>query len=571
MKNLEVSRIFRDIADLLELSGGNPFKIRAYRKAAAVLTRMGDNFDLFYREDKLDSIPGIGPKLAEAIKEIVRTGKSRIHEELQASVPRGLTEIKAIPGVGPKAAQIFYHYLNITSIDELEKAAREKRLRELPGMGSKTELAVLRGIDLLRSGAGRLPIGVARPLAETLTGFLEQLPGVQEVAIVGDLRRWEETVGTIELLVVAPDPDVVFTALSGHPAVKETVRVAQGNWQGKTWGGAGLSVTVADRWQFPVAQQQLTGSERHNQQLKAHAAKQGLTLQDTALLGGEPAVPLALDSEADLYQKLGLQYIPPEIRSGGAEIARALDSQLPDLVELSEIRGDLHLHTDWTDGVSTLEEMAAAAQRLGYEYMAVTDHSQSLVICHGLNEERLQAQREEIDRLNRTLDGFTILHGIEVDILSDRTLDFADHILADLDVVVASIHTGFRQDAAVLTERALAAVKNKHVDILAHPTGRLLGRRPAYQIDIEAILDLAAKTGTALEINASPDRLDLTDRDAGRAADRGIKIAINSDAHDTVRLAEMRYGVAVARRGWVKKEQVLNTMSLKELRRHLKK
>jgi len=571
MRNLEIAWIFWDIADLLELSDENPFKIRAYRKAADTLIGLGDNFDRLFQEGKIGSIPGIGPKLAGKIEEIIRTGRSHYHEELKSKVPRGLVEIKAIPGVGPKLAQLFYRHLNITSIEQLEAAAREHRIRELPGMGSKSELAVLRGIELLRQASTQVPIGAALPLAEELVSYLKQIPAIKEAVIVGPLRRWREMIDQIVLLVVSSEPEAAVQSLAKHPAIKETERFEGGRWQGKTWVGVGIEAVLVTAAQFPVAKQRLTGSDEHNQQVQAAAHDQGLDLRETGLFAKESGRMIPVGSEEDLYRRLGLQYIPPEIREGDGEVALALESALPPLVQLSDIRGDLHMHTTWSDGANTLEEMVAAARKLGYEYMAVTDHSKSLAITHGLDEERLKSQREVIDRLNRSLDDFRVLCGTEVDILSNRTLDFADDVLADMDVVIASIHTGFKQDGTVLTERALSAVKNKHVDILSHPTGRILGRREPYGIDLKAVFAAAAEAGTAIEINASPDRLDLRDIDAGEAADMGIKIAINSDAHDTARLAEMRYGVATARRGRIEPDQVLNTMTLKQLRRYLKK
>ncbi|NPV27106.1 MAG: DNA polymerase/3'-5' exonuclease PolX [Firmicutes bacterium] len=566
MRNVEVAWVLAEMADLMEILGENIYKIRAYRKGAQSIENLEEDINQLNSTGQLEKVDGIGKKLANNIRELLTTGTFPEYEEIKQRVPRGLLNFLAIPGLGPKSVQLIYQHLGITSLDELEEAARSRKIRQLPGMGSKTELAILRGIDLLRNQGARVTLGIADPIAEELTGYLSTLPDVERVSITGSLRRRQELVGDIDLLVASTKPARVREVFVKHPLIQEIVYEEGDRLVVLTTGGARCELLLVAPAQFFPTLLWSTGSKGHYQALQQIALEQGSGLDLTGLGG---MAPKEWQSEEDIYRQLGLDYIPPELRENRGEIEAARRGQLPDLLELEHIRGDLHVHTDWSDGVHSLEEMAEAAQHRGYEYLAITDHSKSLAISRGLNEERLMYQRIKIEKLNEEFKDFRLLSGIEVDILSNGALDFSDDVLCDLDVVIASVHTGFKQEREQLTERVVAALKNEHVDILAHPTGRLLGRREPYALDVERVLEVARQTGTILEINASPDRLDLGDAHCRQAKNLGITMAINTDAHDWRRFDDMKYGVATARRGWLTKEDVLNTLPLDKLLKRL--
>lgn len=593
MKRYQVAAIFENIADLLELSGEDSFRVTAYRRGARAVENLPEDLEKVASEDRLQEIPGIGKALAEKIKEILATGTCRFYEDLKGKVPSGLVELLEIPGVGAKTARTIYEHLGITSLTELKRAAEEHRLRDLPGIGAKKEGHILEGINLLATRGGRIPLGFALPLAQELAQRLGKFPGVTRVEVAGSIRRWQETVGDIDLVAAAQDPPGLIEAFVSLPQVQEVL--AKGATMASLTLGPGWQVDlrVVEPPYFPAAWHHFTGSKEHNIRLRTLAKSQGLKINEYGLFTEEdepneeslPAtgmtgkmkgavtggragfIPAA---EEEIYQKLGLPYIVPELREDRGEIEAGLAGKLPVLLEERDLRGDLHVHTTWSDGLGSIPVMAEAARRRGYEYLAITDHSRSLGIARGLTEERLRQQMEEIDALNRSLEGFTILKGIEVDILGDARLDFSDDLLEDLDLVIASVHSGFRQPADQINRRLEEALKNPHVDIIGHPTGRLLARRESYAVDVDRLLELAAKTQTALEINSSPDRLDLSDVNARRAREYGLKLAINTDSHSPAGLEDIRYGVAVARRGWLEKEDVLNTKRLQDLQKWLK-
>jgi len=445
----------------------------------------------------------------------------------------------------------------------VETAAREKRLRELPGIGIKTEEAVLRGLEALASSKKGLLLHQAFAVAGEIKDYLKSLPGITMVNSAGSLRRGAETVGDLDFVIAAHDPLTVIKGLAASPFLRELLVAGDSQLSFMTKWDIRADILVVQPEYYATALQYMTGSKEHNEELCVLARSLGWESSEKGLHPGqEGQLP---SSEEELYSRLGMLYIPPELREGRGEIQAARRGVLPYLLEACDLKGDLHVHSQWSDGVNSLEELAVEARRRGYQYLAVTDHSKSLHVARGLTEDRIWEQREEIRRINQRFTDFRLLAGIEVEIRPDGSLDFDDDLLAEMDIVVASIHTGFNQDEKTLTERVVAALQNKHVDIIGHPTGRLIGRRDPYSIDIDQVLKVAAATGTALEINSSPDRLDLCDRYIRRGKELGVCFAVNSDAHDLHYLDDLQYGVLQARRGWLEKDDVINTMSFEQL------
>ncbi|MDH7578408.1 MAG: DNA polymerase/3'-5' exonuclease PolX [Bacillota bacterium] len=569
MTNWEICQIFDEIADLLEIIGENSFKVRAYRRAARVLENTYLEVEQLVQENRLEELPGIGAALAAKIKELTETGRLRYHQELKQKVPPGLREMLLIPGVGAKTVQIIYQHLHLTSLEELEVAARTQRLRELPGIGKKTEAAIVRGLELMRERQKRWPLHVATAIAREIKKYLEREVIAERVEVAGSYRRGRETVGDLDFVVASEHPPAVVKKFVAAPWVREIVAEGEMKATILTQWGIQADLLAVKPSLFISALQHFTGSPAHNISLREGAREQGWKISEYGIFQQEK--PYHPESEEDFYKLLGMAFIPPELREDRGEIEAARLGKLPKLVEKKDIKGDLHIHSNWSDGVNTLEELALAAQARGYQYLAITDHSKSLGVTRGLTEERLLQQRDEISRLNRELKDFHVLAGIEVDILSNKELDFDDKILAETDLVIASIHSGFKQDRETLTERVLAALKNEHVDILGHPTGRLLGRRDPYPLDVSRVLEVAAQTGTALEINASPDRLDLKDVYIREGRELGVVFAVNTDAHDLHYLDDMQYGVQTARRGWAEAKDIINTFSFRKLKTWLKK
>ncbi|WP_422445429.1 DNA polymerase/3'-5' exonuclease PolX [Thermoanaerobacterium sp. DL9XJH110] len=570
MRNFQVSFILSDIADMLEIKGENFFKVRAYRKAAHVIENLAVEVEDLMRETPLESIEGIGKAIAGKITEIVNTGTCRYYEELKENFPRGLVEMLKIPGLGARKVKTIYDALNISSIDELEKAARSHKLRNLPGMGVKTEQAILKGIQMVRGGAGKMLLPTALSLAEDLISKLSGMPEVEKIEAAGSLRRRKEMIGDIDLIIASTYPEDVVEGFLKIPTIAEVTAKGSAKVSVRLDMGIQVDLRIVEPKSFYPALQYFTGSKEHNTKLRSISQEMGFKLNEYGIF--EPAFDRAIfpESEEELYKQFGMPYIIPELREDRGEIEAAMTGRLPEVIDLKDIKGDLHVHSDWSDGVNSIESIALAARAMGYEYIAITDHSKSLKVARGLDEKRLKEQMELIKKLNQSIEGFRILTGIEVDILSDEILDFDDEILKELDVVVASIHSGFKQDREKLTRRILAACENPHVDIIAHPTGRMLGKRDPYDVDLELILKAAAETGTILEINSSPDRLDLNDLMAKRAKEMGVKISIDTDAHEKDGLKDMKYGVWVARRGWLEKKDVINTLPLDELLKELK-
>ncbi len=557
--NRSLAETFRLIADLLEIKGEVIYKILAYRKAADSLTDLGRDVREVWREGKLTEIPGVGKAIAEKIDELLTTGELGFLNRLTEEVPLSLAELLKIPGLGPKKVGLFWRQLGITTLDELRAAAEAGRLRTLPGMGAKSEEKILRGIEALARRSGRTPLGAAWPFAQELLAFLRDLPGVQRAEPAGSLRRMRATVGDLDLLVAARQsapvmdafvtrPDVV--EVLGHGATKSSVEFANG-LRAQLW--------VHPPERFGTALQYATGSKDHNVRLRELALDCGYSLSEHALKRVDDGSEVLCATEEAVYTALGLPWIPPELREDRGEIQAALRGELPPRLERAHLQAELHCHSTWSDGRASIRAMAEAAIARGLKVLAITDHSQSLGIANGLTPERLRQQREEIRAVQAELgDAIILLQGAEVEIKADGGLDYQDEVLAELDVVIASLHTSLGQPREKITRRLLNAVRNLHVDIIGHPSGRLLPDREGADLDMDAVLAAAQETQTALEINAHPSRLDLEDIYARRAVEMGIPLSINTDAHAPENFDLVHFGVAVARRAWVGPEQVIN-------------
>lgn len=564
MKNQEIAGIFNEIADLLEIKGDNPFRIRAYRRAAQNIEGHAKNIADLSREELLE-IPGIGKDLGDKIEEYLKTGKVASYEDLKKEVPECLAALLSVPSLGPKTAKLLHERLKIKNIDELEKFAREHKLAGLPGIKEKTEENIIRGIEMLRRGKERQPLGRVLPIASDIVEYLRKNAPVKKISVAGSLRRMKDTVRDIDILITSSSPHDVMKTFVHLPDVKEVLMHGPTKSSIMTWEGIQVDLRVVEDESFGAALAYFTGSKEHNIRLREMAVKKGLKINEYGIFREKDNKKLGGKNEEDIYNILGLQYVPPEMREDRGEVEAALNNALPRLIELADIKGDLHVHSEWSDGSHAFEELASAAKERGYEYIAITDHSKGLGIARGLNEERLMEEKKAIDALNEKLKGFKILMGIEVDIRSDGRMDFSDEVLAKMDIVVASIHSGFRQSKEQITKRLVSAMKNPYVSVIAHPTGRLIGERDPYDIDMDYILKIAKETGTALEINAYPLRLDLNDIYAKTAKELGIKFVISTDAHLTSQFDYMFYGVSIAKRGWIEKKDVLNTMSYNSL------
>ena len=559
MNNRDAAQVFYNIADLLEIKGEQIYKVLAYRRAAESILSLGRDLRGVWKEGGLETIPGVGKAIGAKIDELLRTGKLEFYEELKAEVPATLAEVLRVGDVGPKKAARFWKELGITTLDQLERAARDGRLRGLSGMGEKSEARILASIEALRRRqSGRIPIGTARPIAESLLQRLRQAPDVAKAEMAGSLRRWRETVGDLDLIVGATDPDAVMQAVRQFPEIARIKGQGETKFSAELVDGLRVQLWVHPPERFGTALQYATGSQAHNVRLRERALDLGLSLSEHGFKRSDGKEILCAE-EAEVYQRLGLPWIPPELREDQGEVQAASAGRLPELVTLEALHGELHSHTDWSDGQNTIEEMARGARRAGLSYLVISDHSQSLGVVNGLTVERLRMQWEAIAEAQHRLgDSILLLRGAEVEIRADGELDYPDEILAALDVVTASVHTSLRQSRERVTARMLSAVRNPHVDVIGHPTGRMVGGRDPAELDLEVVLAAARESGVALEINAHPARLDLKDAHARRAVEMGCRLAINSDAHSPADLELRPYGVATARRGWVGAESVVN-------------
>ncbi len=567
--NADIAAVFEEIADLLEIENANPFRVRAYRNAARQLQGMGVPVaDMLAKGEDLTELPGIGDDLAAKIREMVETGKCRFLEKLRKKTPPTITELLKMPGLGPKRVRTLYHELDVQTLQQLARAARDGRIRALPGFGEKTEATILDAIAAHTAESKRFKLAVAAQYAEPLRKYLEKIPGVDQAVLAGSYRRFRETVGDLDVLVTATDATKVMDRFVAYDEVKDVM--AKGSTRATVILKSGLQVDlrVVEKPCFGAALQYFTGAKAHNIEIRRLAQERKLKISEYGVFRGEKRI--AGDTEESVYKSVGLPWIAPELRENRGEIEAARAGKLPKLVELSDLKGDLHAHTRATDGHNTLREMAEDAGRHGLEYLAITEHSRRLTVAHGLDPRQLRKQMQEIDRLNQKLRGITLLKGIEVDILEDGRLDLPDEVLAECDLVVGAVHSKFNLSRAKQTERILRAMEHPHFTILAHPSGRLLETREPYDVDMLRLIREARSRGCFLELNAHPERLDLLDVYCQMARDEGVLVAINSDAHSTQDFDNLRYGVGQARRGWLEKKDVLNTRGLSELRRLLK-
>lgn len=569
MNNREIAAMFERVADMLAIRGDNFHRIVAYRNAAESVRGLGRDINAIYAEGELEKIPGIGATLAEKIEEMLTTGRLEFYERLAQEIPPQLVELLRVEGLGPKRVKTIYEELEITSLEGLKEAAQAGEIRKLPGMGRKTEDNILAAIETLeRHGDDRTPLWVAWPVANELLEELKGLPQVTKSAVGGSLRRMQETIGDIDLLVAAEDAEAVMEHFVNLPQVEAVVARGPSKSTVQLHNGmqADLRVLPEERWGTLLSY--FTGNKEHNVHLRELALKKGLSLNEHSfrpMVDGEPTSEgeILCATEEEVYEVLGLPYIPVMLRQGRGEIEAAKRSELPDLIEIDNVIADLHMHTTWSDGKLSVLEMARSAQKQGLRYIAITDHSVSLGITNGLSVERLLQQAQEVREANEKLGpDFRILHGTEMEIRADGTMDYPDEVLAQLDFVIASLHVSLSQPREQVTERALAAIENPHVDMLAHPTGRLLPDRPGADLDMDEVLKAAARTGTIMEVNANPRRLDLRDVHVRRALELGVKLAINTDAHRAAEFELLHFGVATAQRGWATAEDVVNTWPL---------
>lgn len=569
MKNQQIADVFHEIASLLELKGDNPFRIRSYHRAAQNIG--GHTQDMAgMADDALRSIPGIGPDLVGKIRQFLETGRIDLHEELKREIPAGVLDILHVTGIGPKTAKILYEKVGIRGLDDLEALSREGKLAGLPGIQKKTAENIRKGIDTLRRVRERHPLGRAMPVADDIVRKLRAKAPLGRISLAGSIRRWKETVKDIDIVATSVKPAKVLKAFFGLSIVREILSHDTTKASILTTDGIPVDLHVVKETSFGAALQYFTGSREHNLRLREMASGIGLLFNEYGIFREPDGMRIGGRREGEIYTAVGLPFIPPELREDDGEFEAAAEGELPRLLTVEEIRGDLHVHTNWSDGAHDLDAVVHAAKRKGYQYIAITDHSKGLGIARGLDEKRLREQMALIDDANRSLPDFQILKGIEVDIRGDGTLDLPDSILSELDVVLASIHSGFRQSREKITTRLLSAVRNPLVGIIAHPTGRLLGERDPYDADMEAVLREAAARGVAMEVNAHPDRLDLSDGHVRMAKRFGVPLVISTDAHVNAHFDYMEYGVTIARKGWAVSDNVLNTLPCRSLLKKLR-
>jgi DNA polymerase (family 10) len=563
MKNKELADLFEKMADILEFKGENPFKISAYRKASRIIGDLTEDIEEIAERGELKNIPGIGEGMAQKIVEYLKTGRVSKFEEVRKGVSDELIAIMDIPGMGPKTLSMLHKEKGISNLSQLEKALEDGSLLGLFGIGEKKIENIKRGIQLLKQSQGRMNLGIAFPVAKRIVETLRQKAGSKKIEWAGSLRRMKENIGDIDILATGPNKEKIIHTFTHLPEVKEVLASGETKASVIVEGGTQIDLRVVEEDSYGAALQYFTGSKGHNIHLRGIAKAKGLKINEYGVFKGKKKIGGI--EEKDVYRSLGMDWIEPELREDRGEIEAAQKKGLPKLIQESEIKGDLHVHSKWSDGTSSIEEIAKAAQKMGYQYVAICDHTKSLKIAHGLDETRLLKQIEEIDRLNEKLKGFQVLKGTEVDILTDGKLDLSEKILEKLDLVVAAIHSGFKQDKVKMTKRIIQALENPHLDILAHPSGRLLGARDPYEVEIDELMEAAKKYGKALEINAYFERLDLNDIHCRKAKEMGIRVGIGTDSHHLDQMWMMSLGVAVARRGWLETKDVLNTLSLKEI------
>lgn len=560
MDNRVVSGVLEDVANLMELNGENPFRARAYTGAARAIETLETPVDDLVAEDTLSEIKGIGKTLAREVAELIETGSMKRHRDLLKAVPEGLAEMSEIPGLGGKRLRTIYETLGISDIDALAKACASGAVEQLKGFGRKSAESISQGIEYLQTHRGQYLLSTACSEAEELLDFLRGHPEVVRAEVAGSIRRWKETTKDVDLVASTEDPEGVAAAFAAGPQVARVIAKGSTMVSVELKSGMNADLRIVEDAGFANALHHFTGSKEHNTQMRSRAKSRGLKLNEYGLFDGEETVPCAIEEE--IFKALDLNYIPPEMREGIGEIERAEDGALPRLLELDDLEGTVHVHTQHSDGRGTIEAMARAANGLGYGYIGICDHSFAAGYAGGLSEERVRAQWEEIDEVQSRLEGIRILKGTEVDIMVDGRLDFDDDFLEEFDLVVASVHSVFGMDGVTATERVIRAVENRNVDILGHITGRLLLSRDGYPLDIPAVLDAAAASHTAIEINAHPRRLELDWRYLALAREKGVKISVNTDAHGAEGLEDMVYGVRIARKGGLGRDDVLNVLDV---------
>ena len=572
MQNSEAARVFSEISEYLEMKEGRSFRSRAYEKAAETISDFEEDLGAVYKNDGLEGlkdIQGVGVSIAEKIEELLTTGHIKYYESLKKETPVNLSELARIEGLGPKNIKKLYEELGIKDLNDLEKAAKAGKIRELDDFGVKSEENILKGIDFVRKYGGRLILGYVIPLAEMLKERLDALPGTSKVIIAGSYRRRKDTVGDLDILVVSKKPEPVMDFFVGQPEVDRILAHGPTKSSIRLSDGVDVDLRVVPAESYGAALAYFTGSKAHNVAMREIAQRKGMKLNEYGLYKGKKMV--AGSSEKEIYDALGLDYVEPEMREDLGEIALARDHKLPRLIPYGSINGDLQTQTTWTDGKHTIEEMAKAAMALGLEYIAITDHTKRLAMTNGLDERRIRRQMKEIDSLNKKFKGkIKILKGTECDILKDGKLDLPDEVLKDLDVVGVSVHSLFNLSMGAQTERVKRAMENPHVDIFFHPTGRILNKRKAYDIDMDEIIKVAKATGTVLEINAFPERSDLKDEYIRKCVELNVKMSINSDAHSAAHFEFLDLGVSQARRGWAGRADIINAWPLKKCLGYLK-
>jgi DNA polymerase (family 10) len=570
MKNPEVAKILNEIALLLEMDNVQ-FKPRAYEKAARAieaLEKSVEEIDAKGGVKALMEIPGVGASIAEKIEELIKTGKLQYYEDLKKKIPVDLESLYGIEGLGPKTIKTLYQQLGVRTIDDLEKAAREHKISKLPGFKEKTEQNILKGIEFAKQGKGRYILGFTLPTIREIEGRLRKLSGVTEVVASGSVRRWKETIGDADFLVISDDHERVMDFFTSMPEVIDVISKGDTKSTVKLKSGMDVDVRVLQEVNFGAALQYFTGNKDHNVALRRIAQEKGMKLSEYGLFKEDKQ--MAGRTEEGVYESLGLQWIPPELRENTGEIEAALNHNLPTLVEYNEVRGDTQTHTNWTDGANSIQEMAQEAQNIRREYIVITDHSKGLAMTGGLDEEKLHKQGEEIDKVNDKLKGIKVLKGVELNILKDGSLDISDKVLEQLDVVGGAVHSNLNMDKDEMTKRVLKAIENPNLDILFHPTEREIQKRDAVKLDVERLIEAAKDSGTVLDVDSYPDRLDLRDEYIRKAVRVGAKLGISSDAHSKIHLHYLELGIAQARRGWATASNIVNTRKVDEFLKLLK-
>jgi DNA polymerase (family 10) len=568
MKNEEVANLLYEIADILEIQDVK-FKPQAYRRAAQNIESLGENIEDVHKKGKMRDIPGVGEAIAKKIGEFLDTGRLKYLEDLKKEVPEGLLILLSIPGLGPKKVSLLYNELGISRIEELKKACKTHKLEGIKGLGLKTEENILRGIELLEGTKGRYLLNQVIRDGEALKNHLKALKSVKNIELAGSLRRMKETVGDIDILVTSKKAKEVMNHFVDYEEVLDIMMKGETKSSIRLKDGVQVDIRVVPDKSFGAALQYFTGSKEHNVKLRKLAISKGLKINEYGVFKKDSGEMIAGDDEKRVYKALDLEYVPPELREDRGEVELALEGKVPKLIELKDVKGDLHVHSDWSDGISSIEELFEESKKLGYSYLAICDHSESLKIAGGLSKEKLLEQVNEIQKINSDIENFHIFSSLECNIKPDGSLDIRPEIIKKVDFITAAVHSSFNMSEKEMTKRIINAMENEEVRVLAHPTGRLLGRREAYKVNLDELIDSAKKNDVFFEINAFPDRLDLNDTNIKYAKEKGMKFVISTDSHKLNHLEYMRFGVSTARRGWLGKDDVINTMPTNKIKKLL--